>query len=48
MPEPTPPDPTRFTRKVVVDGLDEPIQLEFDSSGRVYFIERTRSVKRYD
>src|SRR5688500_17625043 len=42
------PDPTRFTRKVVVDGLDEPIQLEFDSTGRVYFIERTGAVKRYD
>src|SRR5688500_1797537 len=42
------PDPTRFTRKVLVDGLDEPIQLEFDSTGRVYFIERTGAVKRYD
>jgi cytochrome c len=42
------PDPTRFTRKVLVDGLDEPIQLEFDRSGRVYFIERTGAVKRYD
>src|SRR5687767_12722887 len=42
------PDPTRFTRKVLVDGLDEPIQLEFDRAGRVYFIERTGAVKRYD
>ena len=44
----TPPDPTRFTRKVLLEGLDEPIQIEFDRAGRVYFIERTGAVKRYD
>ena len=44
----TPPEENRFTRTVLVDGLDEPLQLEFDRAGRVYFIERTGAVKRYD
>ena len=44
----TPPEQNRFTRTVLVDGLDEPLQLEFDRAGRVYFIERTGAVKRYD
>jgi cytochrome c len=44
----TPPEQNRFTRKVLVDGLDEPVQLEFDREGRVYFIERTGAVKRFD
>jgi cytochrome c len=43
-----PPEENRFTRKVLVDGLDEPVQLEFDRAGRVYVIERTGAVKRYD
>ena len=43
-----PPEHTRFARKVLVDGLDEPMQLEFDRRGRVYFIERKGAVKRYD
>lgn len=43
-----PPEQNRFTRKVLVDGLDEPMQLEFDRAGRVYFIERKGAVKRYD
>ena len=43
------PDPTRFTRTVLVDGLDEPFQLEFDGKGRVYWIERSSgNVKRLD
>jgi cytochrome c len=42
------PEANRFTRKVLVDGLDEPMQLEFDRAGRVYFIERKGAVKRYD
>ena len=44
----TPPDATRFTRKVLVDGVDEPIQLEFDQRGRVYWIERGGGIKRLD
>ena len=43
-----PPEQNRFTRKILVDGLDEPMQLEFDRAGRVYFIERKGAVKRYD
>jgi cytochrome c len=43
------PDPTRFTKTVLVDGLDEPFQLEFDRRGRVYWIERSSgNVKRLD
>jgi cytochrome c len=42
------PEENRFTRKILVEGLDEPIQIEFDRAGRVYFIERTGAVKRYD
>lgn len=42
------PEPNRFTRTVLADGLDEPMQLEFDGAGRVYFIERKGAVKRYD
>jgi cytochrome c len=44
-----PPDETRFTKTVLVDGLDEPFQLEFDPRGRVYWIERSSgNVKRFD
>jgi cytochrome c len=46
---PTPADSTRFTKKVLVEGLDEPFQIEFDIRGRVYWIERTSgNVKRFD
>lgn len=41
-----PPDPTRFTYEILADGLDEPLQLDFDSKGNVYFIERTGAIKR--
>jgi cytochrome c len=42
------PEENRFTRKMLIEGLDEPMQLEFDRAGRVYFIERKGAVKRYD
>jgi cytochrome c len=42
------PDATRFTRTVLADGLDEPIQMEFDRAGRLYWIERGGEVKRLD
>ena len=42
------PEENRFTRKVLVEGLDEPIQLEFDRRGRVYWIERKGGVRRLD
>src|SRR5688500_10169804 len=41
-------DETRFTRRVVAEGLDEPMALDFDPDGRVYWVERTGGVKRYD
>ncbi len=40
------PDPTRFIPEVLVDGLDEPLQVEFDEQDHVYWIERTGAVKR--
>lgn len=42
------PEQNRFTRTVLADGLDEPMQLEFDRAGRVYFIERKGARERYD
>ncbi|MEO5816236.1 MAG: SUMF1/EgtB/PvdO family nonheme iron enzyme [Gemmatimonadaceae bacterium] len=42
------PEANRFERKVLVGGIDEPIEIEFDRAGRVYFIERKGAVKRYD
>ena len=43
------PDETRFTKTVLVEGLDEPFQIEFDDRGRVYWIERSNGkVKRLD
>lgn len=40
------PDESRFTQKVVVEGLEEPLQIEFDQNGYVYWIERVGHVKR--
>lgn len=46
---PEAPEANRFTKRVLVDGLDEPFQVEFDGRGRVYWIERTSgNVKRLD
>ncbi len=42
------PDDSRFTQKVVVEGLEEPLQIEFDRSGNVYWIERIGHVKRFN
>ena len=47
-PAPTTLDHTRFTRRVLVDGLNEPMQLEFDRKGRVYWIERPGPIRRFD
>lgn len=44
----TKPDPTRFSYEIVADGLEEPMQLEFDNEGGVYWIERTGAVKKAD
>lgn len=40
------PDNSRFTQKVLVDGLEEPLQIEFDRQGYVYWIERAGNIKR--
>ena len=40
------PDHTRFTSEVLVDGLDETLQVEFDGQDHVYWIERKGAVKR--
>lgn len=42
------PEASRFTQKVIVEGLEEPLQLEFDKSGQVYWIERIGQVKRFN
>lgn len=40
------PEPSRFTQTVVSDGLEEPLQIEFDGQEWVYWIERTGNIKR--
>ena len=43
------PDPNRFTRTVLVEGLNEPMVMDFDATGRVYWIERTNGgIRRLD
>lgn len=42
------PDPSRFTQIVLLEGLEEPLQLEFDKTGKVYWIERVGHIKRFD
>jgi cytochrome c len=42
------PDESRFTQKVVVEGLEEPLQIEFDNKENVYWIERIGNVKRFN
>jgi cytochrome c len=42
------PDDSRFTYKVVAEGLEEPLQIEFDNNGNVYWIERIGNVKRFN
>jgi cytochrome c len=44
----TPPEENRFTRRVLVDGLDEPMALEFDRQGHVYWIGRKGGVRRLE
>lgn len=40
------PEESRFSQKVLAEGLEEPLQLEFDKQGFVYWIERAGHVKR--
>jgi cytochrome c len=41
------PENSRFLQKVLVEGLEEPLQLEFDREGYVYWIERIGNVMRF-
>ncbi len=43
-----PPDESRFTKKVLEIGLDEPMELAIDNSGNVFFVQRKGEVFRYD
>ena len=47
-PEDEKPDFSRFSYQIVADQLDEPLQLEFDAAGKVYWIERTGALKAMD
>jgi len=38
----------RFTKDVLVEGMEEPMQLEFDALGRVYWILRRGGIQRMD
>ncbi|MFD2201681.1 PQQ-dependent sugar dehydrogenase [Shivajiella indica] len=42
------PEDSRFIQKVLVEGLEEPLQIEFDQKGYVYWIERVGNVKRFN
>ena len=39
------PDLSRFTKKLVTDNLDEPMQFEILSDGRILFVERKGKIK---
>ena len=43
-----PPEMNRFTKEVLVEGMEEPMQLEFDALGRVYWILRRGGIQRLD
>lgn len=40
------PEASRFTQKVIAEGLEEPLQLDFDQQGQLYWIERVGIIKR--
>ena len=42
------PDLSRFTKKLVTDNLDEPMQFEILSDGRILFVERKGKIKVFD
>jgi cytochrome c len=43
-----PPDANRFTRRVLIEGMDEPMALDFDRAGHVYWVERRGALRRFD
>lgn len=48
VPEDQKPEFSRFSYEIVADHLDEPFQLEFDSNGKVFWIERKGTIKAID
>lgn len=42
------PDENRFTREVLVEKLDEPMELAVTKGGKIFFIERKGRLKLYD
>ena len=44
--EPDRPEQNRFGREVLIEGMDEPMQMEFDENGNVYWIERKGGIHR--
>ncbi|GAA4461532.1 hypothetical protein GCM10023189_37110 [Nibrella saemangeumensis] len=44
----TPPDESRFTRVVLDNDLNEPMELDIAADGRIYYIERNGGIFRFD
>lgn len=42
------PEENRFSKQVLVEGLDEPMQMDIASDGRIYVAERRGDIKVYD
>src|SRR5690606_20418873 len=42
------PEENRFKKKILVDGLDEPMQMDFSSDGIIFIAERRGEIKRFD
>lgn len=46
--QPTPPDENRFTKSVLTEKLDEPMEITFLPDKRILFVERKGNLKAYD
>ncbi len=42
------PEANRFAKEVLIEGMDQPMQIEFDKRGRIYWIQRTGGIYRMD
>ncbi|MDX1640301.1 MAG: ThuA domain-containing protein, partial [Balneolaceae bacterium] len=42
------PEDNRFSKEVLVRGLDEPMQMDFTKDGRIFVVERRGDIKIYD
>lgn len=47
-PSPVKPEDNRFTKVVLTEGMDEPMEITFLPNGRVLFVERKGAVKIFD